>query len=145
MKNFIALFFLMIIGFSSNSQSTRNDIASAQIDNFAIMENGNKVNSTPVNLTQQLSFVGGSSAMKKLIQKNIKYPNVNFEGKVEVDLVIDKDGKLLNSIIVTKTNPLIAKEVLRLASLLNNWNPTINNGVAKNSKFRLGVVFRDRF
>ena len=145
MKNLFALFFLMIIGFSSFGQSTHNDIASAQIDNFAKIDNETNEKLTPSKITQQLNFVGGSSAMNKLIQKNIKYPNVNFEGKVEVDLIIDTNGKLVKSTIVTKTNPLIAKEVLRLASLLNNWNPTIENGVAKKSKFRLGVVFRDRF
>ena len=144
MKNLFAFIFTIAITFSLGAQVNHNDIAVSGIDNSINQKFTSTAISSPEIRFQQLSFIGGSSAIHKIIQENIKYPNVNFVGKVEVDLTIDSNGKLVHSEIVTEVNPAIEMEVLRLSGLLQSWKPNIKSGVKQKSKFRLGIIFSDR-
>jgi len=52
-------------------------------------------------------FKGGTTALKKYIQKNLQWPNegIDYEGTIIASLVVEKNGKISNVHIVQSTCP----------------------------------------
>lgn len=79
-------------------------------------------------------FKGGENALKTYLEKNIKYPynavESPYSGKVEVDLVIEKTGKVGSFTIYHSPNAAISKEITRVIKTMPNWNAAVKNGNA---------------
>lgn len=74
-------------------------------------------------------YIGGSIAMKKFINENLTYPKKALkhkkEGKVFVEIRIDKEGNIAASKVV-KGEDLgygLPEEALRIVSLMPKWDP----------------------
>ena len=77
-------------------------------------------------------FPGGEMALRKFIAENIQYPkeaqDKKIEGKVYVNFVVDKTGKVRNPRIARGVDPGIDAEALRVVSSLPNWQPGKQRG-----------------
>ena len=79
-------------------------------------------------------FPGGEEALKNYLEKNIKYPynaiESPYSGKVEVDLVIEKTGKVGTYTIYSSPNAAISHEINRVIKSMPDWKPAIKNGAS---------------
>lgn len=74
-------------------------------------------------------YPGGIDAMREFLSNNIKYPEISMElgdqGKVFVEFIIEKDGRLTNLEILRGVSAEIDRETLRVIGLMPSWTPAI--------------------
>lgn len=93
-------------------------------------------------------FRGGVKALMKFIQENIKFPEAakqnKVEGRVLVNFVVKKDGKVSNAEIVKSLGFGCDEEVLRMMKLMPDWIPGSQNDKPVNVRFTLPVEFKNK-
>ncbi len=95
---------------------------------------------------QAAEYPGGTEAMVKFLQKNMKYPAVarrmNIEGSVFVSFVIDREGVLSEIQVIKGISAECDKEAIRVIGLMPPWKPGKQNGKAVRCRFVLPVKFK---
>ncbi|MBQ8866531.1 MAG: energy transducer TonB [Bacteroidaceae bacterium] len=91
-------------------------------------------------------FPGGTAELMKWLQKNIKYPTISQEngvqGRVIVQFVVNKDGSIVDPVVIRSVDPYLDKEALRVVKAMPKWKPGEQRGKAVRVKFTLPVQFR---
>jgi len=91
-------------------------------------------------------FPGGEAAMTKFIIDNVRYPEAakksGTQGKVLVDFLVTKTGKLDSVRVKENGNELLDKEALRVISLMPDWIPGENKGDAVDVEMTLPISFK---
>ena len=91
-------------------------------------------------------FPGGMGECMKFLGKNIKYPTISQEngvqGRVIVQFVVNRDGSIVDPVVVRGVDPYLDKEALRVISTMPKWKPGKQRGKAVRVKFTLPVMFR---
>ena len=91
-------------------------------------------------------FPGGLSECMKFLGKNIKYPTISQEngvqGRVIVQFVVNKDGSIVDPVVVRGVDPYLDKEALRVISMMPKWKPGKQRGKAVRVKYTVPVMFR---
>lgn len=91
--------------------------------------------------------VGGMSVFYQSISKNIQYPadarKHNITGKVFVQFVVEKDGKILaeNVQVIKPLYKSIDKEAKRIILLTSPWQPAQKGGTAVRARKTLPITF----
>lgn len=92
------------------------------------------------------TYKGGNDALMKFICNNMVYPkeaiNSGTEGRVVVQFLIEKDGKVSARKVVKSVSPQLDAEALRVSKLINNWTPGKIKGEPVRCHFTLPFVFR---
>ena len=95
---------------------------------------------------EQASFPGGYGECLKWLQKNLNYPQIaqenGVQGQVVVRFVVNKDGSIVDPVVVRSVDPYLDKEALRVVKLMPKWNPGKQRGKAVRCMFTLPVKFR---
>ena len=95
---------------------------------------------------EQASFPGGYGECLKWLQKNMNYPQIaqenGVQGQVVVRFVVNKDGSIVDPVIVRSVDPYLDKEALRVVKMMPKWNPGKQRGKAVRCMFTLPVRFR---
>lgn len=95
---------------------------------------------------EQASFPGGYGECLKWLQKNMDYPQIaqenGVQGQVVVRFVVNKDGSIVDPVVVRSVDPYLDKEALRVVKLMPKWNPGKQRGKAVRCMFTLPVRFR---
>ena len=95
---------------------------------------------------QMPQFPVGESALMQYISKNIKYPPVAMEngiqGRVVVQFVVTKTGKIGEVKIARGKDPDLDKEAMRVVKSLPDFIPGKMNGQAVNVWYTLPVTFK---
>ncbi|MCF8332486.1 MAG: TonB family protein [Bacteroidales bacterium] len=77
--------------------------------------------------SQMPQYPGGKEEMHRYLQKNTKYPSkakdVGIEGKVYVEFIVEKDGRITNLIIKRGPDQSLKEEALRVIKNMPNWEP----------------------
>lgn len=91
-------------------------------------------------------FPGGMAELMKYLQKNIKYPTISQEngvqGRVIVQFVVNRDGSIVDPVVLRSVDPYLDKEALRVVSTMPKWKPGEQRGKPVRVKFTLPVQFR---
>lgn len=91
-------------------------------------------------------FEGGDAALMWFLKKNISYPlkeqNEDIQGKVIVNLVVDKSGKVKDAKITRSVSPGLDKEALRVVNMLPNFKPGMFRGQPASVYYNLPVVYK---
>ena len=91
-------------------------------------------------------FPGGMSECMKFLGKNIKYPTISQEngvqGRVIVQFVVNRDGSIVDPVVVRGVDPYLDKEALRVISTMPKWKPGKQRGKAVRVKYTVPVMFR---
>lgn len=91
-------------------------------------------------------FPGGMSAALKYLSQNTKYPaesiSAKEQGKVVVQFIVTKEGKVINPVVVRGVAPLLDKEAIRVVTEMPDWKPGKQRGIPVNVKYTLPVTFR---
>ncbi len=91
-------------------------------------------------------FPGGMAALMKFLGKNIKYPTIAQEngtqGRVIVQFVVNKDGSIVDPVVVRSVDPYLDKEALRVIKSMPKWKPGQQLGKKVRVKYTVPVTFR---
>lgn len=95
-------------------------------------------------------YPGGESALMKDIFNNIQYPQLcienDFQGKVFVQFVVEKNGKISNVKILRQPEgdlgKLLGREAIRVVNNLKDFKPGTLNGEPKRVIYTLPIYFK---
>lgn len=91
-------------------------------------------------------FPGGEAALMKYLRDHINYPTVamenNIQGKVVVQFVVTKNGKIGEVKVARSVDRDLDKEAVRVCKSLPDFIPGRMNGQAVNVWYTLPVVFK---
>ncbi|MBI5540355.1 MAG: energy transducer TonB [Bacteroidia bacterium] len=112
---------------------TNQAIQEEEVINFYVIE-------------EKPEYPGGIEAMNKWIAENVKYPEIAKEngvtGKVFIQFVIDKDGKVSNVQLLRGVDPYLDKEALRVISAMPSWTPGKQRGKTVKVSFQIPINFK---
>lgn len=118
----------------STETNTNSEMEKDNDDNFHYMEDG-----------RVAKYPGGMKALISFLSKNIKYPAIaqkkGNQGRVLVQVIINKKGRVRSPKILKSVSPELDKEAIRLVRLLSNWEPAFQRGHTVNMKFTVPVTF----
>nr|MDA3892773.1 M56 family metallopeptidase [Salinivirgaceae bacterium] len=91
-------------------------------------------------------FEGGDSALRDFIASHVKYPKEakedGIQGRVFVQFVVSKNGKVEQVKVVRGVHDLLDKEALRVISALPDWKPGMKNGKCVTVSFTVPINFQ---
>ena len=91
-------------------------------------------------------FPGGMGECMKYLASKIKYPTISQEngvqGRVIVQFVVNRDGSIVDPVVVRGVDPYLDKEALRVISTMPKWKPGKQRGKAVRVKYTVPVMFR---
>lgn len=95
-----------------------------------------------------LNSVDIAPFMEKWVYPNLKYPagavRDGIQGRVMIDFIIDKDGKVTDARVVRGVDPELDEEALRVISASPKWKPGRMNGQKVRTSVTVPVEFRLR-
>lgn len=96
---------------------------------------------------QMPSFPGGQGALLEYLAKNIHYPAVaeenRVQGRVIVTFVVERNGSITEAKVTKSVDPSLDKEALRVIRSMPNWIPgRLKGGEAVRVKYTTPVTFR---
>ena len=95
---------------------------------------------------QMPQFPGGEAALMKYLQSHINYPPMAVEngvqGRVVVQFVVDKTGKVGEVVVVRNVDKDLDKEAVRIIKTLPKFIPGRQNGQAVSVWYTLPVTFK---
>ncbi|MCI6619405.1 MAG: TonB family protein [Prevotella sp.] len=91
-------------------------------------------------------FPGGMVEFMKWLQRNLRYPYLaqqqKIQGKVVVSFIINTDGTIANAKIEKSIDPLLDREALRVVRMMPKWKPGIENDKPCRTLFAIPIVFK---
>jgi len=91
-------------------------------------------------------FPGGNNKLMNYIAKNLKYPveaqKKGIQGKVIVQFIVTKSGKVENAKVIRGIDPALEKEALRVVNSMPDWIPGTQNGEKVSVYYTLPIVFK---
>ena len=121
---------VLILDFSKGNQmeaSGRDDLKSQQ-------KAGTKAEKEKpyVVVESNPSYPGGTFALLKFINANLRYPEAakrnGIEGIVVVQYIIDSKGMVKQAKVMRGVSPELDEEALRVTNLITGWKPGTQNG-----------------
>lgn len=95
---------------------------------------------------QMPEFPGGMSALMQYLGKNIKYPTIaqenGVQGRVIVQFVVNRDGSIVDPVVVRSVDPYLDKEAIRVIQAMPKWKPGQQRGKAVRVKYTVPVTFK---
>ncbi|MBR5898097.1 MAG: energy transducer TonB [Muribaculaceae bacterium] len=111
-----------------------------------VVEEKKEVEQVFTAVEQMPQFPGGDAELMKYISSNIKYPTMamenNIQGRVVVQFVVTKSGKIGEVKVVRSKDPDLDKEAVRVVKSLPNFIPGKMNGQAVNVWYTLPITFK---
>jgi TonB family protein len=95
---------------------------------------------------QMPSFPGGDAALMEFIKKEMVYPaeakRKGVEGRVIVEFVVERNGRITSAKVVKSIDPLLDREALRIVRKMPRWNPGRQAGQTYRVKYIIPITFR---
>lgn len=95
---------------------------------------------------QMPTYRGGVSALNEYLSKNLKYPVVaeehKIQGRVFVNFVVEPNGSITNVGVARSVDPSLDKESVRVIKNMPRWEPGKNKGKKVRVKLTLPITFR---
>ena len=97
-------------------------------------------------LEERPEYPGGMKEAIKYIQTHIQYPPAaiykKIQGRVWIESVIDRNGKVVQPKVAYSVHPLLDQEALRIVRMMPDWKPGKLNGETVKVKYSFPVTFR---
>lgn len=98
------------------------------------------------NVSNMPMFPGGVDAYFEFIKKNLRYPQEAFrqqkEGRVEISMVVDTNGKISQATVIKGIGYGCNEEALRIIGLMPNWTPGSDKGKKVTVLLNIPIEFR---
>ena len=99
----------------------------------------------PKDVEVKAKFPGGEDALAQFLKEHIKYPpkaaKKRIQGRVDVEFMVDKTGKVHDVRVVESVDKDLDKEALRVCRLLPDFIPATVNGEPVEVLFKLPIKF----
>ena len=123
-------------------QETREEKAKRQwAETIYFGDNGNHLHA----IRYHAGFPGGEKALRKYINKNIKYPQSAIDSAIHattfVSFVVETDGSLTDIIVFRSLGSCFDKEAIRLVKEMPKWLPAENKGKPIRERFTVPIRF----
>ena len=93
-------------------------------------------------------FNDGKIELSDYLRKNIRYPDAcrdaGIQGRVIVQFVVTKEGKVSDARVVKSAHKFLDKEALRVVNNMPNWRPGAYKGKRVNVQMTMPIIFRLR-
>ena len=90
-------------------------------------------------------FAGGMGGLMQYLSKNIKYPveaqKAGIQGRVIMQVIIDKNGNVTNPKVTQPVDPLLDTEAIRVTASMPKWKPGTQRGMPVNVKYTFPIAF----
>ncbi|MBO5780368.1 MAG: energy transducer TonB [Muribaculaceae bacterium] len=135
------------IGHTDFDQGTDDlNVVREHKDEIIVEEKKVEDNTVFTSVEQMPQFPGGDAELMKWISSHIKYPTMamenNIQGRVVVQFVVTKTGKIGEVKVVRSKDPDLDREAVRVVKSLPDFIPGKMNGQAVNVWFTLPVNFK---
>ena len=91
-------------------------------------------------------FPGGPVEFMKWLTRNLKYPTIaqqgKMQGKVVAEFIVNKDGSVTDVRIVHSLAPPCDNEALRVLRMMPRWQAGLENGKPCRTKVCIPIVFK---
>jgi periplasmic protein TonB len=91
-------------------------------------------------------FPGGEKALFQFLSSSVRYPRDavrnNIEGRVYVEFVVDRHGKISRVNIKRGVHPSLDAEALRVIESMPDWKPGVKDGQFVNVLFTVPIYFQ---
>lgn len=91
-------------------------------------------------------YPDGNEGLGRYLSENIKYPKKALKngvsGKVFVQFVIDKTGKVTNVVAVRGVEKSLDKEAVRVIKSMPKWKPGMKDGQPVKVKYTIPINFK---
>lgn len=91
-------------------------------------------------------FIGGDGMLFEYLSETTKYPELaktaGIQGKVFVQFIVDKNGKVKNVKILHGINSLLDNEALRVVAAMPDWKPGKQHGKPVPVIYNLPISFK---
>jgi protein TonB len=136
---FVAFFILSTLSFLKAQYTVDITVCPGQDSNY--------VEDTIVTFAEEIpQFPEGDSAKTKFLADHIIYPPLafenNIEARVQVQFVVDKQGKISDVKALTHKSWGFEEEAVRVIKLMPPWIPGRQNGKLINIRFSIPIVFK---
>lgn len=99
----------------------------------------------PKDVEVKAKFPGGEDALAQFLKEHIKYPpkaaKKRIQGRVDVEFMVDKTGKVHDVRVVESVDKDLDREALRVCRLLPDFIPATVNGEPVEVLFKLPIKF----
>ena len=100
-----------------------------------------------IDMVEQLpEFPGGTEALAKWMNENLKYPAAaeedSIQGRVLCQFTIECDGSISNVHVLLSVDPLLDQEAERVIKMMPKWKPGMQNGKPIRVKYVVPITFR---
>lgn len=85
---------------------------------------------------------GGMAGWTKFIQRNLRYPDTDAQGRVFVSFVVERDGSLTDVKILKGVSPELDAEALRVIRMAPKWKPGMQGGKPVRVQFNIPINFQ---
>lgn len=85
---------------------------------------------------------GGMAGWNKFLQRNLRYPDTEAQGKVFITFVIERDGKISNITLSKGVENLLDEEALRVLKIAPAWKPGMQGGQPVRVRYTLPINFQ---
>lgn len=91
-------------------------------------------------------FPGGATAFMKWLTNNLRYPTTaqqrKVEGKVVAQFIVNTDGSISNIELVTRVDPSLDREALRVLRMMPQWKAGKQNDKPCRTQVCIPIVFK---
>ena len=137
-------------GSVTNSEGTTNLNNFKEQINEVVIEEKEPVADKPaevfISVEQMPQFPGGEAALLKYLSSHINYPPMaaesNIQGRVVVQFVVDKTGKVGEVTVVRSVDKELDREAVRVCKSLPKFVPGRQNGQPVSVWYTLPVTFK---
>lgn len=145
-KAFACILLLSLCSNQSLAQTKEPDKKPKQEEILLIDEGSNGEEEIFIETEQMPAFPGGETELNLFIKKNMKYPKLcsenKIEGKVILRFVVCKDGTIKNVQAMKKMGWGADEEAIRLVNSMPKWIPAKNNGQKVDCYLFLPIIFK---
>lgn len=132
------LLFTLLIGSGLDTQATNDPRITGNLPSMAEVSQ-NKREVAP-------EFPGGITALVQFLSKNLKYPTVckeqKIQGKVLVKFTVKSDGSISNIRVTRSVDPYLDKEAIRVVKSMPRWTPGTQDGKPVSVEYTLPITFK---
>jgi protein TonB len=86
--------------------------------------------------------IGGMAGWSKFIQRYLRYPDTEAQGRVFVSFVVERDGSLSDIKILRGVSPELDAEALRVLRMAPRWRPGKQAGQPVRVQFNIPINFQ---
>ncbi|MBC6610189.1 energy transducer TonB [Hymenobacter sp. BT507] len=130
--------------------SATGKVGATDITGTGLSDSGKTVAAPPaqpfIHAEVMPEFAGGSDALRKFMQKNLRYPTQalsnNIAGKVYVSFVVNTDGSITNVEVVKGLGYGTDEEAMRVIRKMPAWTPGRQNSHTVPVRYTMPITFR---